>query len=158
MSHKLSKKLGTFHVFSIASGAMVSSGLLILPGIAYNMTGSSLFLYYGIAGLLALIGVLSIIELATAMPKAGGDYYFIGRTFGPMAGTVTGMLSWFALTLKTAFAVFGLSEILFLLTGWDIRLLALGITGFFVLDATTPGRAAERPAIVIKTFASELEM
>lgn len=133
MNQNLKKNLKLRHVFSIAAGAMVSSGIFILPGIAFSLTGPSLFISYGIAGLIALIGVLSIIELATAMPRAGGDYYFIGRTFGPLMGTVTGTLSWFALSLKTAFAIFGLSEILFLITGIDPRLWALGLTGFFVM-------------------------
>lgn len=133
MSQTLKKNLKLRHVFSIATGAMVSSGIFILPGIAYGLTGPSLFLSYGIAGFIALIGVLSIIELATAMPKAGGDYFYIGRTFGPLMGTITGTLSWFALSLKTAFAIFGLSEILFLITGWNPGLLALGLTMFFVI-------------------------
>ncbi len=133
MSEVLKKNLKLRHVFSIAAGSMVSSGIFILPGIAFGLTGPSLFLSYGIAGFIALIGVLSIIELATAMPKAGGDYYFIGRTFGPLMGTVTGTLSWFALSLKTAFAIFGLSEILFLLTGFDAGLWALILVAFFVI-------------------------
>jgi APA family basic amino acid/polyamine antiporter len=73
---------------------------------------------------LALIGVLSVIELATAMPKAGGDYYFLTRSLGPLVGTVSGLLSWFALSLKTAFAVFGLGEVVFLLTGGRVPLFA----------------------------------
>jgi len=132
MSQALKKNLKMRHVFSIATGAMVSSGIFILPGIAFGLTGPSLFLSYGIAGFIALIGVLSIIELATAMPKAGGDYFYIGRTFGPLMGNITGTLSWFAMSLKSAFAIFGLSEMLFLFTGWNPALTALGFTLFFV--------------------------
>ena len=132
MSQALKKNLKMRHVFSIATGAMVSSGIFVLPGIAFGLTGPSLFLSYGIAGFIALIGVLSIIELATAMPKAGGDYFYIGRTFGPLIGNVTGTLSWFAMSLKSAFAIFGLSEMLFLITGWNPALTALGFTLFFV--------------------------
>lgn len=131
MSHELKKTLKLRHVFSIAAGAMVSSGIFILPGIAYGYTGPSLFVSYGIAGFVALIGVLSIIELATAMPKAGGDYYFIGRTFGPLMGTVTGTLSWFALSLKTAFAIFGLAGILSIATGIEMWIWELVLTAFF---------------------------
>jgi amino acid transporter/mannitol/fructose-specific phosphotransferase system IIA component (Ntr-type) len=66
---------------------------------------------------MALIGVLSIIELSTAMPKAGGDYYYINRTFGPVFGTVSGFLGWLALSLKSAFAIFGIAEIILKFTG-----------------------------------------
>ena len=73
---KLKKNISFVGVFSIASGAMISSGIFILPGLAYDKTGPSVFISYFLAGILALIGILSVIELSTAMPKAGGDYFF----------------------------------------------------------------------------------
>jgi len=109
---KLKKEVNFFGVFSIATGAMISSGIFILPGIAYAKTGPILFVSYFTAGILALVGILSIIELSTAMPKAGGDYYFIERSMGPFIGTISGFLGWIALSLKSAFAIFGLSEII----------------------------------------------
>ena len=130
---KKGKKLGFLDVFSISSGAMISSGIFILPAVAYAYAGPALPLAYLIGGLAAFIGILSVTELSTAMPKAGGDYFFINRALGPLMGTVTGFLSWFALSLKTAFAIFGLAEILYLFTGFNITLLALAATAFFVL-------------------------
>lgn len=129
----LKQNLKLIHVFSIASGAMISSGIFILPGIAFNMTGPSLFISYILAGFVAMLGALSIIELATAMPRAGGDYFFIGRTFGPLVGTMTGTLSWLALSLKTAFAIYGLSEIIYAFTGFPSSWAALALTAIFVL-------------------------
>lgn len=120
----MKKGLGFTDVFCIASGAMISSGIFVLPGLAYAQIGSAMIISYFIAGMLALIGVLSVIELATAMPKAGGDYYFLTRSLGPLVGTVSGLLSWFALSLKTAFAIFGLAEVVYLLSGERIPLFA----------------------------------
>ncbi|MBT8042677.1 MAG: amino acid permease [Kiritimatiellales bacterium] len=120
----MKKGLGFIDVFCIASGAMISSGIFVLPGLAFAQIGPAMIVSYFIAGLLALIGVLSVIELATAMPKAGGDYYFLTRSLGPLVGTVSGLLSWFALSLKTAFAIFGLAEVVFLLSGERIPLFA----------------------------------
>ncbi|TFG64439.1 MAG: amino acid permease [Spirochaetales bacterium] len=114
---ELKKKLGFLDVFSIASGAMISSGIFILPGIAFNRAGPSVFLSYLVAGAIAFVGILSVTELATAMPKAGGDYFFITRSLGAGTGTVSGLLSWAALSLKAAFAIFGLTEIIYLLIG-----------------------------------------
>jgi APA family basic amino acid/polyamine antiporter len=131
----MKKELGFIHVFCIAAGAMISSGIFVLPGLAYAQVGPAVVLSYLIAGLLAMIGVLSVIELATAMPKAGGDYYFLTRSLGPLVGTVSGLLSWFALSLKTAFAVFGLAEVVYLLSGEQIPLFvtAVPVTTFFVV-------------------------
>ena len=106
---KLQKSLGLRHVFCLASGAMISSGLFVLPGMAHAMAGPGVIWSYLLAGLLAVTGALSIAELTTAMPKAGGDYFFIMRGFGPGVGTVAGMLSWFSLSLKSAFAIVGMA-------------------------------------------------
>lgn len=128
----LKKDLTFFDVFSIATGAMISSGIFILPGIAFTYAGPAVFISYFLAGIFALIGILSVTELSTAMPKAGGDYYYISRTLGPMVGTVAGFLSWFALSLKSAFAIFGIAEVIHIITGFNLLLTSLVICLFFV--------------------------
>ena len=129
----LKKQLNLLDVFCIASGAMISSGIFILPGLAFSYAGPAVFISYLLAGVLALIGVLSVIELSTAMPKAGGDYYFVTRSMGPLVGTVSGVMSWFALSLKTAFAVFGIAEVVFLLTGTPILVTAAIVCAAFAI-------------------------
>jgi amino acid transporter len=98
----LKRSIGTGGIFAIASGAMISSGIFVLPSVAYEQAGPSIVVAYALAGVLALLGMLSIVELATGMPKAGGDYFFITRSLGPVVGTISGMLSWFALSAKAA--------------------------------------------------------
>jgi len=51
-------------------------------------------------------------ELATAMPRAGGTYFFIERSLGSMCGLFGGLAGWFSLVLKSAFAVVGMSIII----------------------------------------------
>ena len=119
---KLKKELNLFDVFCIASGAMISSGIFVLPGVAFRQAGPSVIVSYFLAGLLALVGILSVIELTTAMPKAGGDYYYVTRSLGPLVGTVSGILGWFALSLKTSFAIYGLSALICSVTGVPIVL------------------------------------
>ena len=130
---KLKKELTFLDVFCIATGAMISSGIFILPGLAFARTGPAVFISYFLAGILALIGIFSIIELSTAMPKAGGDYYFINRSLGPLIGTISGFLSWFALSLKSAFAIFGISEIIFIVTGFPVLISSILVCIFFIL-------------------------
>jgi amino acid transporter len=130
---KLKKELNFFNVFSIATGAMISSGIFILPGLAFARTGPAVIISYFLAGIFALIGIFSIIELSTAMPKAGGDYYFINRSLGPFIGTISGFLSWFALSLKSAFAIFGISGIIFIVTGFPVLISSILVCIFFIL-------------------------
>jgi amino acid transporter/mannitol/fructose-specific phosphotransferase system IIA component (Ntr-type) len=104
----LKKELSLFGVFAIATGTTLSSGFFILPGLAAERAGAAVVLCYAIAALLLVPAMFSIIELATAMPRAGGAYYFLDRSLGPLAGTVGGFGTWSALVLKSAFALYGM--------------------------------------------------
>ena len=105
---RLKKQLGLFDVYVIGTGAMFSSGFFLLPGLAAAQTGPSVVLAYLISGFLILPAMLSQAELATAMPKAGGAYYFLDRTLGPLVGTIGGIGTWIAIMLKSAFALMGI--------------------------------------------------
>ena len=105
---KLSKELRLLDVYALATGATLSAGLFLLPGIAAAKAGVAIPLCYLIAAIPLVPAVLCKVELATAMPKAGGTYYFLDRSLGPLAGTVGGLGTWLARILKTAFALVGL--------------------------------------------------
>jgi len=131
---QLTRKLGLLHVFCIATGAMISSGLFILPGMAHAKAGPAMVVSYFLAGLLAGAGLLSIAELSSAMPKAGGDYFYISRGMGPIVGTVAGLLSWFCLSLKSAFALVGMAVLMAPIISWEGHiLLAAGLGVIFVI-------------------------
>lgn len=103
------KNLGLFSVFALATGATLSSGFFLLPSFATQIAGPAVVLAYLIAGLLLIPPMLSKIELATAMPRSGGEYYFLDRSLGPMVGTIGGLGIWLALLLKISFALVGMS-------------------------------------------------
>ena len=104
----LKKELNLFHVYAIATGTTLSACFLLQPGLAALEAGPAVPLVYLIAVIPLVPAMFSIIELATAMPKAGGVYYFLDRTMGPMVGTVGGFGTWSALVLKVAFALIGM--------------------------------------------------
>ena len=130
---ELRKGLRLRHVFCIASGAMISSGLFVLPGMAYARAGPAIVLSYLIAGVLATTGLLSTAELATAMPKAGSDYFFITRGMGPAVGTVAGLFNWVAFSLKAAFALVGMAAVIRLLAPIDMRVSGVVLGLAFVI-------------------------
>lgn len=107
-SKRLKKELSLFGVYAIATGTTLSAGFFLLPGLAAAEAGPAVVLCYLIAALLLLPATFSIVELATAMPRAGGAYYFLDRSLGPLAGTIGGFGTWLALVLKSAFALVGM--------------------------------------------------
>lgn len=130
---KLRRKLNLMDVFSIATGAMISSGIFILPGLAYAQAGAGVVASYFLAGLLALCGMLSQAELVSAMPKAGGTYFFVVRSMGPSVGTVNGLITWFSVSLKSAFALIGMATFTSLIIDINISLIALLFCLFFII-------------------------
>ena len=111
-SKKLRKELKLLDVYSIATGTTLSAGFFLLPGLAAIQAGPALIAAYLIAVVPLIPGMFSIIELATAMPRAGGIYYFLDRTLGPALGTIGGIGTWLALILKVSFALIGMSAYL----------------------------------------------
>ncbi len=107
-SPKLTRALGLRDVYTIATGATLSAGLFLLPGMAAAQAGPAVVLCYLLAAVPLIPAMLSIVELSTAMPKAGGAYYFLDRSLGPLFGTVGGLGTWLALVLKTSFALVGI--------------------------------------------------
>ncbi|NQT90866.1 MAG: amino acid permease [Candidatus Omnitrophica bacterium] len=136
MSQNLKRELSLIDVFCIASGAMISSGLFILPGIAFAKAGPAAIFSYMLAGILILPAVLSKAELATAMPKAGGTYFFIERSMGALPGTIGGLASWFSLSFKSAFALVGIGIFATLInpaiTQVQIKFIAVAFCLFFM--------------------------
>jgi amino acid transporter/mannitol/fructose-specific phosphotransferase system IIA component (Ntr-type) len=108
----LKKQLGLLDVFAICSGAMISSGLFVLPGIAAAKVGPAVILAYLLSGFLLIPSMLSKAEMATAMPRAGGTYFYVSRSLGGMFGTIDGVGVWLALVLKTSIALLGLGAYL----------------------------------------------
>lgn len=106
---KLKKELKLLDVFAIATGSTLSAGFFLLPGIAAKEVGTALVFSYMIAAIPLIPAMFSKVELATGLPKAGGVYYFLDRTMGPLIGTIGGFGTWLALILKVSFALIGMS-------------------------------------------------
>ncbi len=71
---------------------MIGAGIFTTTGLHAAELGSSsaIMTVWLVAGVLALCGTLSIIELANIWPEAGGTYVFIRNIFGRPAGFVAG--------------------------------------------------------------------
>lgn len=131
MAKGLKKSLGLFDVIAFGMGPMLSVGLFLMPGIVFAKIGPSIILAYIVAGLLIIPSVMSKAELSTAMPKAGGAYYFLDRSMGPLVGTISGFGTWMALAFKSAFALIGLGAYLVLFVELPIKPVAIALCVLF---------------------------
>jgi len=56
-------------------------------------TGFSVITLWTVGGIVALCGALSYAELATALPRSGGEYNFLSRIYHPALGFLAGWIS-----------------------------------------------------------------
>jgi len=106
--NKLKKELNALDIFVLATGTTLSAGFFLLPGIAASQAGPAIVIAYVITAIPLIPAAFSIVELTTAMPRAGGIYYFLDRSMGPLIGTIGGIGTWLALILKVSFALIGM--------------------------------------------------
>ena len=130
---RLKKELTLFDVYAISTGAMFSSGFFLLPGLAAAKTGDSVWLAYLCAGILILPAMFSMAELSTAMPKAGGAYYYLDRSLGSFIGTIGGLGTYLALVLKTAFALIGIGAYAAIFIELPLKPVAIALTIVFMV-------------------------
>ena len=132
----LERDLGLYATVTISMGAMIGSGIFVLPALGLQKAGPAVILAYILAGLVVLPAALSKAEMATAMPESGGTYLYIDRAMGPLAGTVAGIGAWFSLVFKSSFALVGLGAYLLLLvplSGGLVKAVALGLAVLIVV-------------------------
>jgi basic amino acid/polyamine antiporter, APA family len=77
-------------------GGTVGVGILRLPGtLAATLGDSRLILaFWIVGGVYALLGAMSVAELAAMLPRAGGFYVYARRAFGSGMGFVVGWSDW----------------------------------------------------------------
>ena len=149
---ELERTLGLSGGLAIGIGTMIGAGIFVFPGLAAGRAGPAAALSFAIGGVVALLVALPASELATAMPRSGGGYYFISRGLGALVGAVVGLSLWFGLVFATAFylvgfgyyAVDALAEVgVAAGEGWVIPLALLFGAGFTVLNVTGTENAAK---------------
>ncbi|WP_276300624.1 amino acid permease [Halorussus lipolyticus] len=122
---ELAKDLGLLAALTIGVGTMIGAGIFVLPGQAAAAAGPAVALSFVVGGVISLFTALSASELGTAMPKAGGGYYYINHALGPLFGSVAGWGNWMGLAFASAFYTLGFGE--YLATFLPIPAVGLGV-------------------------------
>ena len=97
--------LGLGFGLAMVFGGTVGVGILRLPGTLAAALGDShaILLFWVLGGLYALLGAVSVAELAAMLPQAGGFYVYARRAFGNRVGFLVGWSDWFNQTASLAY-------------------------------------------------------
>ncbi|MBV8742719.1 MAG: APC family permease [Sinobacteraceae bacterium] len=134
----LHRILGLGFGLAFAFGTMVGIGILRLPGMVAAAAGNSteIIICWCIGAAYALMGAVSVSELAAMYPEAGGFRVYARRAFGDRAGFVVGWIDWLATAATLAYAA--VSGIEFVSTLWPTvtryeSLAAVAVLGVFTI-------------------------
>ncbi|MXR19207.1 amino acid permease [Halobacterium bonnevillei] len=109
---ELARDLGFLEAYTIGLGTMIGAGIFVLPSIAADAAGPASMISFLIGGVVSLLAALSLSELATGMPKAGGSYYYVNRALGGFFGSIVGWGMWGGLMFASAFYMLGFGQYL----------------------------------------------
>ena len=86
------KSLGFLDSTALVAGSMIGSGIFIVSAdIARNVGAPGwMLIVWIITGVMTIFAALSYGELASMMPKAGGQYVYLREAFNPLAGFLYG--------------------------------------------------------------------
>lgn len=89
---KLARSIGLTGAVAITVGCVIGMSIFVLIGDMASMAGPALPLAFLFALIPALFNVITVAQLGSAIPRAGGGYVFTSRIMGPFWGSFT---SWF---------------------------------------------------------------
>lgn len=97
LQHSLKRR----HMSMIALGGVIGAGLFVGSGVVIRATGPAAILSYMITGLLVVLVMRMLGEMAVALPAVGSFYEYARLAFsdrprlGELAGFVTGWMYWY---------------------------------------------------------------
>lgn len=96
-TNPIKRKIGLTTAISIVIANMIGTGIFTTTGIMakYLPNGSWILVCWLFGGFIALSGAISYSELATRMPREGGEYVYLKKLYHPLVGFLTGWTSFF---------------------------------------------------------------
>jgi len=92
---RLRQTLKRRHMTMIALGGVIGAGLFVGSGVVIQSAGPAAVLSFLFTGLLVVLVIRMLGELATALPAAGSFYEYARLAMGDLAGFVTGWMYWY---------------------------------------------------------------
>jgi APA family basic amino acid/polyamine antiporter len=103
----LKRELTLLDSTMINVGTMIGSGIFIVPATIAIYAGSS-FLVIGVwvlAGAVSLMGALCVAELSAAYPRAGGQFVYLEKAYGPLWGFLYGWTAFLVINTASIAAI-----------------------------------------------------
>ncbi len=122
---ELQKGLKQRHLTMIAIGGVIGAGLFVGSGAVINEVGPAAFLTYAVTGVLIVLVMRMLGEMATANPSTGSFCEYARQALGGWAGFSVGWLYWYFWVIVVGFEAVAGAKILTRWVDAPLWLLAL---------------------------------
>ena len=133
---EIKKSVGFLQGLAIVIGMIIGSGIFLKPGIVLSDAGSPLMalIAWVLGGVVTLCSALSIAEIASNIPRAGGLYTYLEELYGEKIGFLLGWVQ-SIITYPASVAALGIAFATYAayfipMNEWTQRAMALGIMVF----------------------------
>ncbi|MFZ4706487.1 MAG: APC family permease [Bacteroidales bacterium] len=136
--HLFKKSLTLIDSTAIVIGSMIGSGIFIVSADMSRILGSPgwLLVAWIVTGILTLAAALSYGELASMMPKAGGQYVYLREAYNPLSGFLYGWTLFLVIQTGTIAAVgMAFAKFMGVLFPWFSEQHVLFDLGFFKVNS-----------------------
>ncbi|ODR22870.1 amino acid permease [Mycolicibacterium porcinum] len=102
-SHELKKGLKQRHLTMLSLGGVIGAGLFVGSSATIHDAGPLAFITYALTGLIVLLVMRMLGEMAAARPSTGSFTDYARMAWGPWAGFSTGWLYWYFWVIVVGF-------------------------------------------------------
>ncbi len=124
---ELHKGLKQRHLTMIAIGGVIGAGLFVGSGVVIHDAGPGAFLSYAITGVLIIMVMRMLGEMATANPSTGSFTDYARKALGGWAGFSAGWLYWYFWVIVVGFEAVAGAKVLTYWFDAPLWLLSLGL-------------------------------
>lgn len=127
------RSVGFLQGLAIVVGMIIGSGIFLKPSIVLGDAGSPILalIAWVFGGMVTLCSALSIAEIASNIPRAGGLYVYLEELYGEKVGFLLGwvqsVISYPASVAAQAIAFATYSAYFIPMTAWQQRFLGMGV-------------------------------
>lgn len=126
----LAAGLRTRHLTMMGLGSAIGAGLFLGSGVGIATAGPAVLVSYAIAGVLVVLVMRMLAEMASALPASGSFSVYAEVALGRWAGFLLGWLYWFMLVMVLGAEITGVARIV---TGWVPGVPQWGVAAVAVL-------------------------
>ena len=146
---ELQKGLKQRHLTMIAIGGVIGAGLFVGSGVVIKETGPAAFLSYLVTGVLIILVMRMLGEMATANPSTGSFADYARKALGGWAGFSVAWLYWYFWVIVVGFEAVAGAKILILVRRAAVAALA-GPDGADDGDQPDLGRLVRRVRVLVR--------